>query len=84
MSVGDVADLATISELAHYVETEHPKLRTLLNDRHRQLVIIGQPGHPEPPATFREAFGSSSFEIETETADDKGRWLAVVEDPAKR
>lgn len=43
-------------------EREHPRLRTVLNDHHEQLVVVGQSGHPEPPAALREILGSSDFE----------------------
>jgi hypothetical protein len=73
-----VEDPTTIRELTRYVEREHPDLRTLLNDHHEQLVVVGQPGHPEPAAALREVLGSSGFEIQAETADSRGRWLSVV------
>jgi hypothetical protein len=73
-----VEEPANIRELTRYVEREHPRLRTLLNDQHEQLVVVGQPGHPEPPAALREVLGSSGFEMRAETADSRGRWLAVI------
>jgi hypothetical protein len=73
-----VEEPAIIRELTRYVEREHPRLRTLLNDQHEQLVAVGQPGHPEPSAALREILGSSGFEMRAETADGRGRWLAVI------
>lgn len=78
MSVEHVEDPATIRELTRYVEREHPRCRTLLNDKHEQLVIVGQPGYPEPPAALREVLGSSGFEVQAKTADSRGRWIGVV------
>jgi hypothetical protein len=73
-----VEDPTTIRELTRYVEREHPRLRTLLNDQYEQVVIVGQPGHPEPSAALREVLGSSSFEMQAETTDSRGRWLGVI------
>jgi hypothetical protein len=70
----------TIRELTRYVEREHPDLRTLLNDQHEQLVVVGQPGHPEPSAALREVLGSSGFEMQAQTTDSRGRWLGVITD----
>jgi hypothetical protein len=55
-----------------------PRLRTLLNDQHEQLVVVGQPGHPEPEAALREVLGSSAFELRDDTADSRGRWIGVI------
>jgi hypothetical protein len=73
-----VEDSTTIRELTRYVEREHPDLKTLLNDRHEQLVVVGQPGHPEPSAALREVLGSGQFQMQAETTDSRGRWLGVV------
>lgn len=78
MSVERVVQPTSIHELARYVEREHPRLRTLLNGQHEQLVVVGQPGHPEPPAALREIIGSSGFKLRDETADSRGRWLGVI------
>jgi hypothetical protein len=68
----------TIHELTRYVEHEHPRLRTSYNARHEQLVIVGQPGHPEPSAALREIIASSGFELRAQAVADRGRWLGVV------
>jgi hypothetical protein len=73
-----VEDPTTIRELTRYVEREHPDLRTSYNDRHEQLVVVGQPGHPEPSAALRETIASSGFEIEAQTVASCGRWLGVI------
>jgi hypothetical protein len=72
-----VEESASIRELTRYVEREHPDLRTLLNDQHEQLVVVGQPGD-EPPIGLWEILGSSGFEMQTVTTDSRGRWLGVV------
>lgn len=76
-----VANPTTIRELARYVEREHPDLSTSYNDQHKQLVVVGQPGHPEPSAALRETITSSGFEIGTQTVASRGRWLGVVTGP---
>jgi hypothetical protein len=73
-----VENPTTIRELTRYVEREHPRLRTLLNDQHEQLVAVEQPGHPEPPAALREILGSSGFELRARAVASRGRWLGVV------
>jgi hypothetical protein len=67
----------TIRELTRHVEREHSDLRTLLNDQHEQLVVVGKPGD-EPPIGLWEILGSSDFEMQTVTADSRGRWLGVI------
>ena len=69
---------ATIHELTRYVEHEHRDLDTSYNAHHEQLVVVGQPGQPEPPATLREVICSSHFELRAETVASRGRWLGVV------
>jgi hypothetical protein len=78
MSVERVEHPTTIRELTRYVEREHPRLRTSYNDRHSQLVVVGQPGHSEPSAALRETITSSDFEIGTQTVASRGRWLGVI------
>jgi hypothetical protein len=73
-----VEDPATIRELTRYVEREHPRLSTAYNARCEQLVVVGQPGKPEPSAALREILGSSGFEMAAQTVDSRGRWLGVV------
>jgi hypothetical protein len=73
-----VEDPATIRELTRYVEREHPRLRTSYNARREQLVVVGQPGKPEPPAALREILGSSRFAVQAQTVASRGRWLGVV------
>jgi hypothetical protein len=57
-----VENSTTIRELIRYVEREHPDLRTSYNDRHGQLVVVGQPG-AKPPIGLWEILGSSDFEM---------------------
>jgi hypothetical protein len=73
-----VEDPATIRELTRYVERQHPQHRTSYNDRRKQLVIVGQPGKPEPPAALREIIASNDFEVQAQTVASRGRWLGVV------
>jgi hypothetical protein len=73
-----VEDPATIRELTRYVEHEHRDLSTSYNARREQLVVVGRPGKPEPPAALREAIASSDFEMEAQTVASRGRWLGVV------
>ena len=73
-----VEDPATIRELTQYVEHEHPGLSTSYNARSEQLVVVGRPGKPEPPAALREILGSSQFELRAQTVASRGRWLGVV------
>jgi hypothetical protein len=73
-----VEDPATVRELTRYVEREHPRLRTSYNARREQLVVVGQPGQPEPPAALHEVLGSSGFEMQAQTVASRGRWLGVV------
>lgn len=78
MSVEHVEDPATIRELTRYVEREHPRLRTSYNARCEQLVVVGQPGQPEPPAALREVLGKSEFELRARAVASRGRWVGVV------
>jgi hypothetical protein len=73
-----VEDPATVRELTRYVERKHPRHRTSYNDRCEQLVIVGQPDKPEPPATLREILGSSAFELRAHAVTSRARWLGVV------
>ena len=69
---------ATVCELTRYVEHEYPGHDTSYNDRHGQLVVVGQPGKPEPPAALREIIGSNQFELRAQAVADRGRWVGVV------
>jgi hypothetical protein len=73
-----VEDPATVRELTRYVEHEHPDLRTSYNARREQVVVVGQPGSPEPPAALREIIASNGFEVATQTVASRGRWIGVV------
>jgi hypothetical protein len=73
-----IEEPATVRELTRYVEREHPRLRTSYNARREQLVVVGQPGRPEPPAVLREILGSSDFEMGAQTVASRGRWLGVI------
>jgi hypothetical protein len=75
-----VEDPATIRELTRYVEHEHPRLNTSYNARREQLIVVGHPGKPEPPAALREIIGTSDFEMEAQTVVSRGRWIGVVND----
>ena len=73
-----VEEPASIRKLTRYVEREHPDLRTSYNDRHEQVVIVGQPGYPEPSAALREIIASSGFELRAQAVADRRRWVGVV------
>jgi hypothetical protein len=73
-----VEDPASIRELTRYVEREHPRHRTSYNARREQLVIVGQPGKPEPPAALREIIASNDFELRAHAVAGRGRWVGVV------
>jgi hypothetical protein len=73
-----VNDPATIRELTRYVEHEHPDLSTSYNARCEQVVVVGQPGQPEPPAALREIIASNGFEVATQTVASRGRWIGVM------
>ena len=73
-----VEDSATIHELTRYVEHEHRDLDTSYNARREQLVVVGQPGNPEPPAALREVIDSSDFELRAHGVASRGRWIGVV------
>jgi hypothetical protein len=73
-----VEDPTTIRELTRYVEHEYPDLSTSHNARCEQVVVVGQPGQPEPPAALREIIASNGFEVATQTVASRGRWIGVV------
>jgi hypothetical protein len=73
-----VEDPATVRELTRYVEHEHPDLSTSYNARCEQVVVVGRPGSPEPPAALREILGSSEFRLQAQAVADRGRWVGVV------
>jgi hypothetical protein len=73
-----VENPASIRELTRYVEHEHPDLDTSYNARREQLVVVGRPGRPEPPAALREILGSSDFELRARAVASRGRWIGVV------
>ena len=73
-----VEDPATVRELTRYVEHEHPALDTPDNARREQLVVVGQPGRPEPPAALREIIASNGFEMRAQTVASRSRWLGVI------
>lgn len=72
-----VEEPASIRELTRYVERELPNLKTLLNDQHEQLVVVGQPG-AKPPIGLWEILGGNSFEMQVKTTDSRGRWMGVT------
>jgi hypothetical protein len=71
-----VEEPTTVRELTRYVE-HHTVLRTSYNARREQLVVVGKPGE-QPPIGLWEILGSSDFEMQTVTADSRGRWLGVI------
>jgi hypothetical protein len=73
-----VEDPTTIRELTRYVEREYPRLSTSYNARCEQVVVVGRPGRPEPPAALREIIASNGFEVATQTVASRGRWIGVV------
>jgi hypothetical protein len=73
-----VEDPATVRELTRYVEHEYPDLSTSYNGRCEQVVVVGRPGQPEPPAALREVIASNGFEVATQTVASRGRWIGVV------
>lgn len=73
-----VEDPTTIRELTRYAEREYPRLSTSYNARCEQVVVVGQPGQPEPPAALREIIASNGFEVATQTVASRGRWIGVV------
>jgi hypothetical protein len=73
-----VEDPATIRELTRYVEREYPRLSTSYNARCEQVVVVGRPGQPEPPAALREIIAANGFEVATQTVASRGRWIGVV------
>jgi hypothetical protein len=73
-----VEDPTTIRELTRYVEREYPRLSTSYNARCEQVVVVGQPGSPEPSAALREIIASNGFEVATQTVASRGRWIGVV------
>ena len=73
-----VEDPATIRELTRYVEHEYPRLSTSYNARCEQVVVVGRPGQPEPPAALREIIASNGFEVATQTVASRGRWIGIV------
>jgi hypothetical protein len=76
-----VEDPATVRELTRYVEHEYPRLSTSFNTRCEQVVVVGQPGSPEPPAALREIITSNDFEVQAQTVASRGRWIGVVNLP---
>ena len=73
-----VEDPTTIRELTRYVEHEHPDLSTSYNARCEQVVVVGRPGQPEPPAALRETIASNGFEMKAQTVASRGRWIGVI------
>jgi hypothetical protein len=73
-----VEDPTTVRELTRYVEREYPRLSTSYNARCEQVVVVSQPGRPEPPAALREIIASNGFEVATQTVASRGRWIGVV------
>jgi hypothetical protein len=73
-----VEDPVAVRELTRYVEHEHPDLSTSYNARCEQVVVVGRPGQPEPPAALREIIASNGFEVATQTVASHGRWIGVV------
>lgn len=76
-----VEDPATVRELTRYVERECPRLSTSYNARCEQVVVVGRPGQPEPPAALREIIAANGFEVATQTVASRGRWIGVVNLP---
>ena len=73
-----VEDPATVRELTRYVEHEYPDLTTSYNARCEQVVVVGRPGSPEPPAGLRGIIASNGFEVATQAVASRGRWIGVV------
>lgn len=73
-----VEDPTTVPELLRYVEREHPRLSTSFNGDCEQVVVVGQPGKPEPPAALREVLGRDCFELRAQAVTDRKRWVGVV------
>ncbi len=73
-----VEDPTTLRELLRYVEREHPDLSTSFDTRHSQLVVVGRPGQPEPPAALREILGSDRFELRAHAVADRSRWVGAI------
>jgi hypothetical protein len=79
-----VENPATVRELTRYVEHEHPALSTSYNARCEQVVVVGQPGRPEPPAALREVVTTNGFKMQAQTVASRGRWLGVIADRPDR
>jgi hypothetical protein len=79
-----VEDPATVRELTRYVEREYPRLSTSYNARCEQVVVVGQPGRPEPPAALREVVASNGFEVQAQAVASRGRWLGVITERSDR
>jgi hypothetical protein len=79
-----VEDPTTARELTRYVECEYPRLSTSYNARCEQVVVVSQPGRPEPPAALRKIIASNGFEVATQTVASRGRWIGVVNPPDDR
>lgn len=69
---------ANVVELAHYVIDEHPHLEPSYNAGIGQLLLVGQPGRPEPPVALREMLGCEQFEVQDQQATGRDRWIALV------
>jgi hypothetical protein len=73
-----IEEPANVVELAHYVIDEHPHLEPAYNAGIGQLLLVGQPGKPEPPAALREMLGCKQFEVQGQQVTGRDRWIALV------
>lgn len=68
----------TVRALAQYVESEHPDLSPSYHGGLDQLLVVGQPGKPEPPTALREILGRGHFAIQDEQVTGRSRWVAII------
>jgi|AntDeeMetagen134_2_1112570.scaffolds.fasta_scaffold00268_2 hypothetical protein len=73
-----VEDPTTVRELTRCVQDAHPNLDTSYDADLDQLLVVGQPGKPEPPAALREVLVTEHFEIQDQQATGRSRWVAIV------
>ena len=68
----------TVRELTRYVQDEHPSLDPSYHSSLDQLLVVGQPERPEPPAALREVLGSDQFEMQDQQVTGRAQWVAIV------
>lgn len=71
-------DPTTIRELTRYIEREHPNLDPSYDSGLDQLLVVAQPGKPEPPAALRKVLATDHFEILDQQTTGRSRWVAIV------